>query len=267
MGKITEIKKLKKLYRIDLENCTEDKIYVCDDTIVHFILTTGKIITDEELISIINFDQFARGKSLALYYISFRPRTCTEVRKYLYEHEILDEQISEILSVLTENKIIDDKNYAENFIQGKISMSTAGPYQIKQKLYLKGIDKFIIEQALQELYTEEKQIDVAYKLAEKQVRSNAHKLPLKQLKQKIIQNLTTKGFSYSVSSIALDSLDLESDEDNEMTLLMGELSKANHRYSRNYDGYEREQRIIQQLLRKGFSYAMIRSALQDYPLN
>lgn len=47
-------------------------------------------------------------------------------------------------------------------------MGSAGPYQIKQKLITKGIDPLIIDQALSNIYDEEKQIDVAYKLAEKQ---------------------------------------------------------------------------------------------------
>lgn len=37
MGKITAIKKLKRLYRVDLSGFDdEDKIYLSEDTIVHF---------------------------------------------------------------------------------------------------------------------------------------------------------------------------------------------------------------------------------------
>jgi len=73
-----------------------------------------------------------------------------------------------------------------------------------------------------------------------------------------------KGFSYSVSSIALDSLELEADEENEMDLLYSELDKVAKRYSKNYEGYERKQKITQALARKGFSYDDISSALRDY---
>ena len=74
-----------------------------------------------------------------------------------------------------------------------------------------------------------------------------------------------KGFSYSVSSIALDSLELEADEENEMDLLYSELDKVAKRYTKNYEGYERKQKITQALARKGFSYDDISSALRDYP--
>ena len=73
-----------------------------------------------------------------------------------------------------------------------------------------------------------------------------------------------KGFSYSISSIALESLELKVDEQNEDELLHNELEKIAKRYSKNYEGYERKQKITQALARKGFSYAAINSALHDY---
>jgi regulatory protein len=264
MIKITGIKKLKRLYRVDLDGTEQEKIYVTDDTIIKFFLTLDKSLTENELEEVINFDQFAQGKSLAIYYISFKQRTAAEVKKYLREHEIIENQIEEILENLSQNNLINDEAYAENFIQGKISLATAGPYQIKQKLHLKGIENHIIDTALAEHYNDEAQIDVAYKLAEKQVRTSAHRLTLNQLKQKIIQTLMNKGFNYSIANIALENLVLEADEDNELDLLYNELDKVARRYSRNYDGYERNQKITQSLARKGFDFDSIRSALRDY---
>ena len=265
MGKITAIKKLKRLYRVDLSGFDdEDKIYLSEDTIVHFFLNVDKELDDADLEEIQSYDQFAQGKSL-LYYISFKMRTSSEVRKYLSEHEIDNtDQIDEVINVLTKNNLINDKAYAENFIEGKISMGSAGPYQIKQKLITKGIDPLIIDQALSNIYDEEKQIDVAYKLAEKTNRTYGQRLTLKQLKDKIIQNLMNKGFTYSISSIALESLELETDEENETQLLYTALEKVAKRYSKNYEGYERKQKVTQVLARKGFSYDDISSALRDY---
>ena len=272
MGKITAIKKLKRLYRVDLTNINnykepydEEKIYLSEDTIVHFFLNVDKKLDDADLEEIQSYDQFAQGKSLALYYISFKMRTSSEVRKYLSEHEIDNtDQIDEVINVLTKNNLINDKAYAENFIEGKISMGSAGPYQIKQKLITKGINPLIIDQALSNIYDEEKQIDVAYKLAEKTNRTYGQRLTLKQLKDKIIQNLMNKGFTYSISSIALESLELETDEENETQLLYTALEKVAKRYNKNYEGYERKQKVTQALARKGFSYDDISSALRDY---
>ncbi|MFC4653198.1 recombination regulator RecX [Lactococcus nasutitermitis] len=270
MVKITEIKKLKRLYKItfdsfvSIENQDEvDKIYVCEDTIVHFMLTRDKSFSDEELSELVAFDNFAQGKSLALYYISFKSRTAGEVRKYLVEHEIVAEQIEQILSNLTENGLVNDVAYAENYIQGKIAMASAGPFQIKQKLMIKGISGEIIADSLEKLYDETVQIEIATKLADKTVKNKFTQLPLNQLKQKITQNLMNKGFTYNISAIALDNLELEANEENEQELLYNELDKAVKKYSRNYGGYDLKNRVTQALARKGFNFSDISSALRD----
>lgn len=264
MIKITEIKKLKRLYKITLDGADVDKIYVCEDSIVHFFLTRDKTMTETELLEVTTYDQFAQGKALAIYYISFKSRTKKEVRRYLIEHEIDAGQIERVLSALIDSGLINDHAYAENFIQGKISMASAGPFQIKQKLLEKGISSDLISEVLAENYDDETQIEVAIKLAKKLIRSKANRLTLNQLKQKIAQSLTSKGFSYSISSIAIDSLELEADEENELDLLYEELDKAYQKYARNYEGYDLKNRVTQAMARKGFDFGAISSALRDY---
>lgn len=272
MIKIKEISKLKRLYKISftesvthstLDNA-QDKIYVCEDTIVKFMLTRNKELNEEELEEILEFDNFAQGKALALYFLSFRARTSAEVKKYLYEHDIRGAQVEAVIDNLSKNDLINDKAYIENYIQGKIQMASTGPYQIKQKLAMKGLDSQKIDESLTLIFDEETQIDVAIKLAGKIVRQKSSQLTLQQLKQKVIQHLTTKGFSYSISSVALESLELEADEENEQELLYAELEKAARKYSRKYDGYELKQRITQALARKGFDFSDISSAIRDY---
>lgn len=263
---ITEISKLKRLYKVLLDGADEDKIYVCEDTIVHFMMSKGNQLTPEELSALTEYDFFARGKSLALYYLSFKSRTCQQVRTYLLEHEIPTDKAEKVLSALTENGLLDDEAYAEAFIQGKISANTAGPYQIKRKLQEKGIDGDTIDLALESFYTEAKQIEVATKMAEKLARSKASQYSHKQLRQKIIQNLSAKGFSFAIAQIAFDALEIEPDEDNENELLQAELEKAYRKYSRSYEGYNLKNHILQALARKGFDFSSISDALRDYDL-
>lgn len=271
MVKITELKKLKRLYKVTFDDFFEfdelentDEIYVCEDTIVRFMLSKDKSFELDELEELVRFDQFAQGKSLAVYFISFKSRTSGEVRKYLTEHEISSEQIEAVLSNLTEIGLLNDYSYAESFIRGKINLASSGPYQIKQKLYQKGIPDDVIAEQLDEFYDEEAQIDVAFKMAEKLVRQKSYKYTLSQLKQKIIQNLMAKGFSYSIADIVLADLELEADEENEAELLADELEKTARKYARSYDGYELKNRITQALARKGFDFSDIRNAIDDY---
>ncbi|MEY8442971.1 recombination regulator RecX [Lactococcus ileimucosae] len=272
MIKIKEITKLKKLYKVTFtEPLTykdwdeeQDKIYVCEDTVVKFMLTRDKALTEGEFEQLLSFDHFAQGKALALYFISFKPRTSSEVKKYLFEHHVQSSQIEAIIDYLGKNNLINDRAYIESYIRGKIRAANAGPYQIMQKLRMKGLESQLIEQLLTQVFDEEKQIDVAVKLAEKIVHQKASRLTLQQLKQKVTQTLTTKGFSYNVSAIALETLELEADEENELELLYNELEKTARKYSRRYEGYELKQRITQALARKGFDFGSISSAIREY---
>ena len=89
MIKIKEITKLKKLYKVILTEPfsykdweeAKDKIYVCEDTVVKYMLTRDKAFSTAELEQLLAFDNFAQGKSLALYFISFKARTTSEVKK------------------------------------------------------------------------------------------------------------------------------------------------------------------------------------------
>jgi regulatory protein len=80
---------------------------------------------------------------------------------------------------------------------------------------------------------------------------------------KIATNLTSKGFSYDISKIAIDNLELESDEDNESELLQKELDKIMRKYSRKYDGYDLKQRVSNALARKGFDFDVINRELRE----
>lgn len=272
MIKIKEITKLKKLYKVTLTESfsykeweeARDKIYICEDTIVKYMLTRDKVLPTDELEQLLVFDNFAQGKSLALYFISFKARTSSEVKKYLSDHNIQSPQVEDIIDNLTKNGLLNDQAYIESYIQGKVRTASAGPYQIKQKLHLKGLDLQLIDEGITQVFNEEKQIDVAVTLAEKIVRQKASRLTLQQIKQKVTQGLTAKGFSYTISTIALESLELEADEENELELLYTELDKSARKYSRKYEGYELKQRITQALARKGFDFSDISSAIRDY---
>ncbi|MCL2676621.1 MAG: recombination regulator RecX [Streptococcaceae bacterium] len=272
MVKITEIKKLKRLYKMSLDQSItldifdeeKDKLYICEDTIVKYFLTKDKEMSLQELEQLVNYDQFAQGKSLALYHLSFKARTAKEVRTYLSENNINANQINQVIEHLEEIGVLNDYSYAENFIQGKVATASSGPYQIRQKLGIKGISTDIIDRAVNQIYTEEKQIEVACKLAEKYARQKEDKYILKQLKQKITEHLIAKGFTYSIAEIVIDDLDLEPDDQHENDLLYRELDKVAPRYARRYDGYERNQKITMALARKGFDFDDIRSAIDDY---
>ena len=234
--------------------------YITEDTIVRFMLSRDKIISKEELTEIQDFAQFSYGKNLALYHLSFKARTEKEVREYLDKYDIEDTIVSQVITNLKEDNWINDHQYAYSIINANQLSGDKGPYVLTQKLAQKGISKSTIEDVLKDFdYTE-----VAQRVAEKLLKKYTGKLPARALQDKIIQNLTNKGFSYADAKSAFDDLDSQVDQETTQELIFKELDKQYAKYARKYEGYELKQRLTQVLARKGYDFSDIASALREY---
>lgn len=256
--KITKIEKKKRLYLLEIDE--KDELYVTEDTIVYFMLSKNMEIDETTLKDIQRYAQFSYGKNLALYQISFKQRTADEVKKYLEKHEIDSQYIPEIIENLKKENWINDSQYVETYLSQNLTLGDKGGYVLKQKLLQKGVDAQLIDQKLAELDFS----DLAEKTAQKLLRKYQNKLSTKTLKDKIIQNMMNKGFSYTEAKDAFETLDIEKDDQQEFELLNKELDKQYRKFSKKYEGYELNQRLTQALARKGFSYDDIKSALRDY---
>ena len=237
-----------------------DKCYITEDTIVRFMLSRDKVISQEELKEIQDFAKFSYGKNLALYHLSFKARTEKEVSEYLKKYDIDAKIVSQVIANLKEDKWINDSQYAYTIINANQLSGDKGPYVLTQKLAQKGISKSTIEEILKEFDFSE----VAQRIANKLLKKYEGKLPARALQDKIVQNLTNKGFSYSDAKVAFDELDSQVDQETTQELIFKELDKQYAKYSRKYEGYELKQRLTQVLSRKGYDFSDIASALREY---
>ena len=256
--KITKLEKKKRLYLMELDG--QQTSYITEDTIVRFMLSRDKVISKEELTEIQDFSQFSYGKNLALYHLSFKARTEKEVREYLDKYDIEDTIASQVIANLKEDNWINDHQYAYSIINANQLSGDKGPYVLAQKLSQKGIAKSTIEEVLKDFDFSE----VTQRIAEKLLKKYAGKLPARALQDKIIQNLTNKGFSYSDAKNTFDDLDSQVDQETTQELIFKELDKQYTKYSRKYEGYELKQRLTQVLARKGYDFSDIASALREY---
>ncbi|ORO52305.1 recombination regulator RecX [Streptococcus oralis subsp. oralis] len=256
--KITKLEKKKRLYLMELDH--QQTFYITEDTIVRFMLSRDKVISKEELTEIQDFAQFSYGKNLALYHLSFKARTEKEVRDYLVKYEIDDKTIPQVIQALKEENWINDRQYAYSIINANQLSGDKGPYVLAQKLSQKGIAKATIEDVLKDFDFSE----IAQRVAEKLLKKYNGKLPARALQDKIIQNLTNKGFSYADAKNAFDDLDSQVDQETTQELIFKELDKQYAKYTQKYEGYELKQRLTQVLARKGYDFSDIASALREY---
>ncbi|KXT79346.1 recombination regulator RecX [Streptococcus sp. DD13] len=247
--KITKLEKKKRLYLLELDG--SEKHYITEDTLVRYFLSKDKEVTQEEIKVILSFSNFSYGKNLALYHLSFQQRTEKEVRDYLTKKEIDHSSIDTIIANLKQENWIDDLKYCHSYIRQNLSSGNKGPYVLVQKLQQKGIAKGLAQEAVSEYTFSE----LALRLAQKKLQQYQYKLPRQALQTKIQLGLQQGGFAQQDIQEALSQLTIDEDPDIDSHLIEKEFDKQVRKYQRKYQGYELKQRLIQALVRKGYTYS------------
>ncbi|MCR5038092.1 MAG: RecX family transcriptional regulator [Bacteroidales bacterium] len=83
-------------------------------------------------------------------YCAYQERCVKDVRDKLKAFDLPQEEKQEILDYLLDNRFVNDERYAKSFVRGKINQSGWGVNKIRFHLMQKGIDKDIIEEALEQ---------------------------------------------------------------------------------------------------------------------
>ena len=137
--------------------------------------------------------------SKLLRYCSYQARSEQEVHQKAKELTTDKEAIEKLLKFLREENYIDDKEFATEYIRGKMNQKKWGRYKIKQGLKLKGISNSTIDNAINRI-DEQRYIENLQTLIEK--RNSGLKLDSKE-KRKLYHYLLNKGYE---SNLIIDHL-------------------------------------------------------------
>lgn len=154
---------------------------------------------------------FARYYNLTLRYLSYRPRSEKEIIDYLTEKirkgaSLNQQAIDQIVSKLKEYKFIDDQEFVKFWVEQRTKFKHKPLRIIKYELQQKGINKELIDDSLSKFESiKNVDIDSARKLAQKKLDFHRNLEPEKA-REKVLNYLLRKGFSYEVAKDALKSL-------------------------------------------------------------
>lgn len=104
-----------------------------------------------------------KNKQQALRYLAVRMRSEMEMREYMAKKNIMADEIDEIISYLYHYQYLDDEQFARAFVRDKLHFHPCGRHKLVYALKEKGIDSFIIEDILEELFPREKEWEFALK--------------------------------------------------------------------------------------------------------
>ena len=210
MGIITKIESQKK--RDDRVNIYVDEKFfmaIYKELVFTFNLKKGQEIHPNNLKSILDNEMYMKAKNKALSILSKASQSEKQIRQKLssdYEEDTIDM----VIEFLQKYKFVDDEDLASRIVNTNVNLNKYGKNKIKQNLYNKGIDKNIIENAIDEIDID-KEFENALYLGKKRYDRLKNEDPRKAY-QKIGNHLAYKGFNYDIIKKVLNKLFNDVDE-------------------------------------------------------
>jgi regulatory protein len=257
---ITNIQAQKKAQRFNLFVDHKFESGISEDTLIQFQLYKGKTITANELAQIKSSEQINQAKLAALNYLAYQPRSCFEIEQYLHKKGFAKETTAAAISKMQSLKLLDDLQLAQNYLKAMQKSSDNGPLLLKKKLWQKKIPPELIEQAFSS-YDHQMEKQLLKKLVNKYFQ-HYDRDSFSQKIAKIKQRLFAKGFALDAINTALETLPAPNIQQEQQALTV-QLEKIWHS-SAKLPASKRKQRCIACLLRKGFSFDDIQSALSNF---
>lgn len=263
ISRVTTQKKNRKRYNIYIYNGKQEEygFSVDEDILVQHNLRKGLEISKEKVAHLKKQDTVHQSYNQVINYLSYRMRTKQEIREYLLKKEVDIEHIEQIIEKLVNQKLLDDEEFANLFVQSRIRSSTKGPIFVKKELMNKGVAERYAHQALNK-YTYEKQFEKALKIVEKRLQRKSKHSFRRQLEQ-AKGTLQRNGFTSEVISDIIAEFHESKDENAEWNALTHQGEKLLRRHRKKYAGYELHQKVKEGLYRQGFSISVINEYLSN----
>ncbi len=167
-------------------------------------LHLGQVLSDPQIEELVSADLFHKCLNAALRFLSYRPRSETEIRMRLRRR--FDEQtIDRVILQLKAGHMVDDGAFAQFWRENRESFSPRSERMLKLELRRKGIDPEVIAEVVEGIDDAES----AYRAAEKRTRLWA-KEDYNTFRRKLSAFLRRRGFSYEVANRTLERLWQES---------------------------------------------------------
>ena len=212
-GTVTRVAQQKK----DLDRAS---VYIDDafafglavDLVIEAGLRKGvRLTADEQRALLVRQETFA-AKASALASVANRARTSDEVRRSLLAKGFAETTVEDTVAHLEGIGLVDDAAYARAFVRGRFEGRGYGPARLRQDLQRKGVDRRVIDEALEELTDAEDLGAEARGQAEKKWRALRSEDDVRKRKKKTMDYLVRRGFGFDTAREAVDRVaDAEED--------------------------------------------------------
>jgi regulatory protein len=194
MSKITGIKRGKaRERRVSVFLDGKPALGLLPETALKANLKVGQELGESVLENLTKADLRQRCYNSAARFLSYRPRSESEIRQRLARHGYDAETIEKTLGRYREIGLVDDAAFARFWVENRNTFSPRSKRLAKMELKKKGLQTDIIEEALNDIDEKEN----AYRAALSRARRFTA-LDYRDFRLKLGQYLGRRGFSYSI---------------------------------------------------------------------
>ena len=260
--RISTQKKNNERFNIYIErDGKEEYAFAVDvDILIKYNLERDKEIDDDFVKEVLTAEEEQKAYRLSLNHLSYRMRATSEVETHLIEKEMPEHAIKHAIQRLTEQKYIDDQQFALAYTATKKATTPQGPGRIRRDLAALKIKKEFIDEALRQ-FTEEEELEKVVKFLRQKQKELARR-SVRELKQKLQQTLMQRGFSAEVTQQGVQIVFEEVEVDAEEEAALYQARKYYPKYHK-LEPFAREQKTKQALVRKGFPYAIVATVIEQ----
>lgn len=155
-------------------------------------------LTLEQLEQLQSEEVEQRAVDRALNYLSYRPRSREEVRRYLRRKDTPPEVIESALARLDRLDFVNDRTFAGFWIESREHFSPRGARALKNELRMKGVDREVVDELVSDEQDEERALRAGRKKAISLI--NTPDIDFATFRNRLGSFLQRRGFGYQIAT-------------------------------------------------------------------
>jgi regulatory protein len=159
-------------------------------------LSLEQELSPEQLEQLQSEEVEQRAVDRALNFLSYRPRSREEVRRYLRRKETPPEIIETALARLDRLDFVNDRTFAGFWIESREHFSPRGARALKNELRMKGVERDVVDELVKDEQDEERALRAGRKKAMTLV--NTSNIDYATFRNRLGSFLQRRGFGYQI---------------------------------------------------------------------
>ncbi len=161
-------------------------------------------LSDADLEQLKSAEARQQAVERAINYLSFRPRSQEEVRRYLRKKETPPDIIEAVLERLHSLDYLDDRSFASFWVENRDRFNPRGSQALRNELRMKGVEREIVDEAVDDEHDEELALRAASRKAALLLQTPT--MDYATFRNRLSGFLQRRGFSYAIVARVVRSL-------------------------------------------------------------